>query len=130
MVCLQSFDGDDPPIRTVTFETSHDLLSGSLDITQTPISPHPIRIINRHFTCIKARKVNYIPVSHAWHQVVSSAQKDHIQNIETARLVYQIPIKSLLALSKDATTEVWHDYLSVPQWQKKVQQQLLRSEER
>jgi hypothetical protein len=57
---------------------------------------------------------------------VSTAQKDHVQNIEIARLVYQIPIKSLFALSeKDATIEIWHDYLSVPQWQQKIQQQLL-----
>lgn len=126
MVCSQGFNDGDPPIRTVAFETSQDLLSSSLDITQTPIAPHPIRIFNRHFTCIKEEKIKYIPVSHAWNQVVSTAQKGHVQNIEIARLVYQIPIKSLFALSeKDATTEIWHDYLSVPQWQPKIQQQLL-----
>jgi hypothetical protein len=46
MVCSQGFNDDNPPIRTVAFDTSQDVLSSSLDITQTPIAPHPIRVFN------------------------------------------------------------------------------------
>ncbi|KAI1322228.1 hypothetical protein F5Y16DRAFT_404720 [Xylariaceae sp. FL0255] len=126
VVCHPDFSEKDPPIRTLTFETAEDLNDDSQDITQQPIAPHPIRILNRHFTCLKAKKISYYPISHVWHQTVSLAQVARDPTLDAARLAYQIPVKTLLSLTKKfGQVEIWHDYLSVPQWQPTVQQQLL-----
>ncbi|KAI1131688.1 hypothetical protein F5Y10DRAFT_43742 [Nemania abortiva] len=126
-VCHQDFGGKgDPPIRTFTFETSEDLSEDASDITQLPIAPHPIRVFNRHFECLKLKRIKYIPISHVWHDAVSQAQVARDATFNAIRLGYQVPIKSLLALTKHfGRLEIWHDYISVPQWQTATQQQLL-----
>ncbi|KAF8846639.1 hypothetical protein BDZ45DRAFT_409230 [Acephala macrosclerotiorum] len=127
MVCQKDFtDGNDPPIRTLAFEVTQTLESSSPDITQAPISQHPIRVFNRHFDCIKEAKINYVPISHAWHEPVSMSQQSRTESIDAARLVYQMPVKTLIGLkNKFGSVEIWHDYLSVPQWHESTQQQLL-----
>ncbi|KAI1356713.1 hypothetical protein F5Y01DRAFT_265578 [Xylaria sp. FL0043] len=126
-VCHRDFiDKGEPPIRTFTFETSEELGEDTSDITQLPIAPHPIRIFNRHFKCLKSKRIKYIPVSHVWHERVSEAQVAREATPSATRLGYQVPIRSLLALTKKfGRVEVWHDYISVPQWQTVTQQQLL-----
>ncbi|TGJ83605.1 hypothetical protein E0Z10_g5188 [Xylaria hypoxylon] len=127
VVCHQDFtDKEEPPIRTFTFETSEDLGEDASDITQLPIAPHPIRVFNRHFKCLKSKRIKYIPVSHVWHEAVSQAQVAREPTPNAIRLGYQVPIRSLLALTRHfGRLEVWHDYISVPQWQTTTQQQLL-----
>ncbi|KAI1310403.1 hypothetical protein F5Y03DRAFT_346099 [Xylaria venustula] len=126
-VCRLGFtDEEEPPIRTFTFESSEDLSEGNDDITLLPIAPHPIRVFNRHFKCLKAKRIKYIPISHVWHEGVSQAQVAREPTPVATRLGYQVPIISLLALTKQlGPVEVWHDYISVPQWQTTTQQQLL-----
>ncbi|KAH7129064.1 hypothetical protein EDB81DRAFT_950803 [Dactylonectria macrodidyma] len=125
--CGRGFMQDtDPVVRTITFDTSEISQPNPLDFTSTPLAPHPIRIYNRHFSCIQAARIDYVPVSHAWHEHVSTAQSEHKPNSDVARLVYQTPVLSLLALTKKHDpTEIWHDYLSVRQWHRNVQRQLL-----
>ncbi|KAF2968934.1 hypothetical protein GQX73_g4620 [Xylaria multiplex] len=127
VVCHQNFiDKEEPPIRTFTFETSEDLGEDASDITQLPIAPHPIRVFNRHFACLKLKRIKYIPVSHVWHEAVSEAQVVGEPTPNAIRFGYQVPISSLLALTRRfGRVEVWHDYISVPQWQTTTQQQLL-----
>lgn len=116
----------DPTIRTIGFETSQSAQPSVVDFTPAPLAPHPIRIFYRHFSCIQANSIDYVPVSHAWHELVSCAQMERRTNAEVAGLVYQTPVLSLLALTKKhGPTEIWHDYLSVLQWQRNVQRQLL-----
>ncbi|KAF4951979.1 hypothetical protein FGADI_7095 [Fusarium gaditjirri] len=117
-------DGE-PPIRTIAAGNSNSQPS-VIDITQEPVSPWNIRILNRHLSCIKANKANYIPISHAWHPTVATSQDLRLESIDASRLVYQIPSRTLLALTaKLPGCEVWHDYLSVPQWRPEVQERLL-----
>lgn len=129
MVCGSCFvAGVSAPIRTIGFEYSQPSRPGIMDITQTCLSPHPLRIYNRHLACIKARKMDFIPVSHAWHEAIAKAQDGGVEDINAAWLAYQTPVKTLAAAAKKySPVEIWHDYLSVPQWQKDVQQQLLLS---
>ena len=123
--CGDSFVlNSDPAIRTITFEASEVLQH--TDFTSTLLAPHPLRIYNRHFSCIQAKGITYIPVSHAWHQNVSLTQRERRTDQAVARLVYQTPMVTLLALTrKYGPAEIWHDYLSVPQWQRDIQGQLL-----
>ncbi|KAM7212524.1 hypothetical protein V8F06_012105 [Rhypophila decipiens] len=131
MVCGSPFvPGLSVPIRTIGFEYSQPERHGSrlIDITQTSLSPHPIRIYNRHLACIKKKKIDFIPVSHAWHETVAQAQDRQLDHIGAAWLAYQTPVRTLVAADKRyGPVEIWHDYLTVPHWQKDVQQQLLLS---
>ncbi|KAF4454821.1 hypothetical protein F53441_2691 [Fusarium austroafricanum] len=116
--------GGEPPIRTIGLGDSSR--PSVIDITQDPISPWNLRIFNRHFSCIKAHQVNYIPISHAWHAELAAAQDLRHESLDVSRRVYQTPVKTLLALvAKFPSCEIWHDYLSVPQWRPNVQGRLL-----
>jgi hypothetical protein len=127
MACEKPFQsGGVPPIRTIGFEIAKTSQIIPVDITQILVAPYRIRVFNRHFTCIKASKINYVPASHAWHEEVAAAQNNRIEDIEVSRIVYQTLIRSLLAVTKKyGESEIWHDYMSVPQWLCEVQQQLL-----
>ncbi|RDW72878.1 hypothetical protein BP6252_06785 [Coleophoma cylindrospora] len=134
--CGYGFSPDDDPIesmiRTIAFEKSENSQPSGSDITQTSLTVHPIRIYNRHFRCLKEKAITYIPISHAWHLNVSKFQNDHLpgedvaHDFEVARAVYQTPLRTLQAVTmKFGPVEIWHDYLSVPQWQPQFQRQLL-----
>ncbi|KAH8675952.1 hypothetical protein BX600DRAFT_453966 [Xylariales sp. PMI_506] len=128
MVCHCAFEAnrDDPPIRTFTFESSEDAHEDAADITRVPVAPHPIRFFNRHLSCISNKRIPYVPISHVWHQPVSEAQMKKISSMAAARLAFQIPVQTLTAVTKKlGPLEIWHDYLSVPQWLDEVQQELL-----
>lgn len=134
MVCNEPFDFTDmssAPIRTIGFDYSQlsQTQASVIDITQAPLTPHPIRIYNRHLECIKENNIDFIPISHAWHEEIALAQDNGVDNINAAFLAYQVPVKTLLAATRKygRDVEIWHDYLSVPQWQKKTQQELLLS---
>lgn len=132
--CGQPFEPNEaPPIRTIGLEKhpipddDPRLLSG-IDITQDIIAPWNLRIFNRHLACIKANKISYVPISHAWHENVAAAQDGHVESREVSKIVYQTPVKTLLAIVAEFSNEVveiWHDYLSVPQWRTNVQARLL-----
>ena len=129
MVCKKPFQTDGaPPIRTIGFEFAKALPVIPVDITQTVVTPYHIRIYNRHFACIEAKNISYIPVSHVWYEDVATAQDNRMENIDVSRIVYQTVVRSLLAVTqKYGNSEIWHDYMSVPQWRREVQQQLLLS---
>ena len=127
MLCGGPFHADSgPPIRTIGLEQGDISRPSVIDITQEPVSPWGLRIFNRHLVCIKANRVSYVPISHAWHEDVATAQDLHLESIDVSKLVYQTPVRTLLALvAKFPDSEIWHDYLSVPQWCADVQGQLL-----
>jgi len=117
MVCHRPFnDGVAPPIRTLSFHRREELKPDRISITLAPVAPQPLQVMNRHFDCIKAKKLKYIPISHPWHPLVSSSQQSRTESLEAARLVYQTPVRTLDVLGRKlGPVEIWHDYLSVPQ---------------
>ena len=120
LICSAGFEPpQQPPIRTLSLSFGQD----------DPGNPSMtfLRIHNRHLHCIIEHDIQYIPVSHAWHQPVSLAQLSKLSNNEAKRLVYQVPVRSLIAAIDKfgPDTEIWHDYISVPQWQTDTQQRLL-----
>ncbi|KAK0613553.1 hypothetical protein B0T14DRAFT_526476 [Immersiella caudata] len=127
LACAQPFHPNGAaPIRTIGLEREATLPPSLIDITQQPISPWNLRIFNRHFSCIKAKRISYVPISHAWHESVAAAQDGRTESTDVSRLVFQTPVRTLLALvSKYPDAEIWHDYLSVPQWRTEVQGRLL-----
>ncbi|KAM3069266.1 hypothetical protein ACMFMG_010774 [Clarireedia jacksonii] len=97
------------------------------DLTEANPSTICLRIHNRHLHCIIERQIQYVPVSHAWHERVALAHISKLSNDEAEEVVYNTAIQILIAATEKLgpNIEVWHDYISVPQWQRDAQQRLL-----
>jgi len=120
LICSAGFDPpQQPPIRTLS-------LSFAQDDPDNPSTTF-LRIHNRHLQCIIDNNIQYLPISHVWHQLVSLAHLSKLSNTQAKYLVYRVPVRSLMAAVDKfgLDTEVWHDYISVPQWQSDTQQRLL-----
>jgi len=106
-----------PPIRTISS------VSPTSDLT---CRVHA-RVTNRHFSCLKASNVSWIPVSHVWEESIRTANQSQAHHDDAASTVLKT-LETLLDASLDAYepgTEFWHDYFSVPQWDRPIQQALL-----
>jgi hypothetical protein len=104
-----------PPIRTVSLEQTFPLV---------------IRVHNRHLACLKGNPVPFIPVSHVWHESIANANLSCKSNPAAIDCLYYVLSKLLPTLttkfrSRFSCVEVWHDYISIPQWQRSVQQTTL-----
>lgn len=96
-----------------------------------------ISIHDRHLACIHG--VAYVTVSHVWDHDVSTTQArgpHSPQPLATRREVFERPLKihdALLSSRRTSQTagppppplELWHDYLSVPQWHDAAKEAIL-----
>lgn len=87
-----------------------------------------ISIYNRHLEC--AHRAKYVAVSHVWNKTVSNVQngKGSPTEKEEARvLAFELPLRIYNGMPKEVRErqEMWHDYISVPQWQQNVKQEIL-----
>jgi hypothetical protein len=129
MVCGENFeDGKSPPIRTISMEPN-DLLKASI-VPEATLRPLAIRIHNRHLACIKSKGHKFIPFSHVWHQSVDAAHQRNPINTAAAACLYRIVTKVLPVVTAKfehlySPVEIWHDYISIPQWSYSIQQSLL-----
>lgn len=126
MICGQDFaPPNEPPIRTFT----HDIDSGfNVDNHSSTLTPRLIlRFFNRHLTCIVNAGVQFVPVSHVWHEAVAVAHTSRVANNDAKTMVIEIPWKIATTARKayGSGVEIWHDYISIPQWQPNIQQRLL-----
>lgn len=116
-----------PLVRT--FRVQSEALAGAQTSTTRILAlGRTILIYDRHIKC--ARDVDYVAVSHVWNKTVSKVQnKEGDQgDIEEARvLALTLPMRIWDGLSQalGAGREMWHDYLSVPQWQEDVKRPIL-----
>lgn len=102
---------------------------------EIPWLSETILLFDRHFECLLSSKTRYVTVSHVWHPDVSELQYEYAQALvldnhseeeiaSVARMVLEVPgriyagiLDSLKpAESQGLFLEVWHDYVSVPQW--------------
>lgn len=121
LVCGGNFDVNEwPPIRTVSFE-----------LRDPDILTHlPIRVHNRHLDCLRKENVKYFTVSHVWHKDIAVANESGNSSTEASIRLMEILVKILNAAvvafhNSHATVEVWHDYVSVPQWNYAIKDKLL-----
>ncbi|KAI5918315.1 hypothetical protein F4810DRAFT_692595 [Camillea tinctor] len=81
-----------------------------------------ILVYHRHLSCL-LESTKYVTVSHVWHPAVADLQyrrgSSDASIEEVASIVREVPPRIYLALAKiiQQPFEVWHDYISVPQWQ-------------
>ncbi|TAQ89094.1 hypothetical protein B7494_g2568 [Chlorociboria aeruginascens] len=116
----------DAPIRTISLSRSKPGSHTSREPPSITIGEDTIVFHNRHLGCIRSEGT-FIAVSHAWHSVVSIAHTSRISTPEAVYRVYDTPIQVLRAAAQrwGPDIEIWHDYVSVPQWSYEVQQNLL-----
>jgi hypothetical protein len=128
MVCQSGFsDARGPPIRT--FSLNGPELPKEQD-SLLELSKLVIQVHIRHLGCLTGLGIQYFHISHVWHQEVADAHLSKDASAEAAALAWFVPIRILNSATrtlKDTVdrVEIWHDYLSVPQWNYAVQQSLL-----
>ena len=113
-ICNQEFElALAPPVRLLS-------LNGEFHGTQllTKALP-PLTVTNHHLKCLKAANFKYFPTSHAWHSSVAEAYASRVYNLGAAKACYEVPIRTLLSLIQrfGPHVKLWHDYISIPQWQ-------------
>ncbi|KAF2731711.1 hypothetical protein EJ04DRAFT_578907 [Polyplosphaeria fusca] len=115
IICNHSFDVTSPPIRTVSLKSS---------------SPLTIAVRNRHVSCMKEQRTPFVPVSHIWDKAIADANRCGKSTIEAEKSLSRIlrvflPIVTARFSESEGNPEIWHDYLSIPQWCLDIQQALL-----
>jgi hypothetical protein len=117
IVCLQNFDPPQQlPIPTFTFTISNKV-EGSGTTEALTI---PLRIYNRHLACIAENQINYFLISHFWDESVAVANDSRSSNDEAEILVPRCLWGTFAAVEAEygPDIELWHDYISIPQWQR------------
>jgi hypothetical protein len=115
VLCQKSFNHIDPPIRTVSLDSQR---------------PFTIQIYNRHLSCIKRHPVQYIPISHVWQSPIAISNLTTKSTPEASQCLFDVLTRIFFHATIKfkqcfPNVEFWHDYLSIPQWQRPVQQALL-----
>lgn len=116
--CLQS--------QYVSQSLSHDCAQ----IIDIPALCDRLVVFHRHLHCL-FQSTKYVVISHVWHRDVANAQSRHESSTvclsEAARVVREIPalVCRGVAAGVGQNLEVWHDYISVPQWQPDVKYKII-----
>ncbi|KAH7377813.1 hypothetical protein BKA66DRAFT_151133 [Pyrenochaeta sp. MPI-SDFR-AT-0127] len=115
MNCGHEFQNFDPPVRTVSLEQ---------------VSPPLVKINNRHLGCMRKYGISFIPMSHVWHGSIALANLSTKNSLEASEHIFTVLTEILPTVTAKFSrvfrrVELWHDYLSIPQWNRPVQQALL-----
>ncbi|RYP73598.1 hypothetical protein DL771_003486 [Monosporascus sp. 5C6A] len=108
---------DEPPIRTIA----------RVDLSPATVLGTHVLVTNRHFSCLRAKNAPWIPVSHVWDESIRRANDSKTHDDEAASTLLKT-LTALLDASVDAygpNVEFWHDYFSVPQWERRTKESLL-----
>ncbi|KAL1647107.1 hypothetical protein SLS58_002878 [Diplodia intermedia] len=121
-----------PLVRTFRLLDPNSPDDGQNATNRLPALGRTILTFDRHLSC--ASKANYIAVSHVWNKTVSKVQNGEGSDNEIAQtrvLAVQLPTRVWDGVHSSAGEpgasgpELWHDYLSVPQWQADVKRRIL-----
>ena len=91
-------------------------------IIEVPTLDDQLIICHRHMDCL-FKWTQYVAISHVWHRDVADAQsnkeKSTAQTSDVARIIRDVPARVCQGVFKGLgkRVEIWHDYISVPQWQ-------------
>lgn len=114
LICQEAFDlATDSPVRLLGL--------GQYLKTADPLTKRlpSLSVTNYHLRCLKKNHVKYFPVSHPWHPSIAEAYALRSFNAKAAQTCYEVPIRTLLAVTHRFGSDylLWHDYISIPQWQ-------------
>ncbi|KAK0506965.1 hypothetical protein JMJ35_010665 [Cladonia borealis] len=91
-------------------------------IIEVPTLDDQLIIYHRHMECL-FQFTEYVAISHVWHRDVADAQyhkkKSTVQISDVARIIRDVPARVCQGVFQGLGkgVEIWHDYISVPQWQ-------------
>lgn len=96
-----------------------------------PTLSEVILIYHRDLDCL-FRFAHYVAISHVWNSKVAELQYKRTEAMsvnELARIVCETPVRVCrgLATSIPKHFEIWHDYISVPQWQPDLKGQIIQA---
>lgn len=122
--CGRDFSNTNPPVRTIALDPI------SKESGNGRVQKPRIVVINRHLDCIREAQIPFISISHVWHPAISQAHLTGQTSSHGADCLLEVVLEMLPVITKtfepsSKVVEIWHDYLSVPQWTRDVQQSLL-----
>ena len=91
-------------------------------IIKVPTLDDQLIIYHRHMDCL-FKWTKYVAISHVWHRDVADAQynkkESTVQISDVARIIRDVPARVCQGVFEGLgkRVEIWHDYISVPQWQ-------------
>ncbi|KAI5920267.1 hypothetical protein F4810DRAFT_723589 [Camillea tinctor] len=91
-----------------------------------PTLSQVILVYSRHLECL-FRAARYVAVSHVWHPAALELATVNVHH--DAQMILGISTRIALGLAAHvpANTEIWHDYISVPQWQPTLKERIIEA---
>lgn len=135
--CDQPIGPDAVLARTFTIESGTRLASDEryANRVEVPSLSETILLFHRHLECLFKSTTRFVTISHIWHPHVAKLQYDktdleaHIGDV--ARVVSEDPVRVGQGIGKGLKVnyayEIWHDYLSVPQWQPALKSKIIQA---
>lgn len=133
--CGQRINAKDVLARTFALENQNPTNSSARQCAEkleVPIMAKVILVYHRHLKCLIAT-TPYVAITHVWDAQVAELQdrraKATCSVVEVAKTVLEAPTRICLGLAASLTEnfEIWHDYISVPQWQPTLKGQIIQS---
>jgi hypothetical protein len=99
---------------------------------EVPTLSEVILVYHRHLECL-FKSTQYVAISHVWHSQVADLQYRMTEATvcvdDVAHIVREYTARICLGLATSLTGqfEIWHDYISVPQWQPSLKGQIIQA---
>ncbi|KAI1330297.1 hypothetical protein F5Y16DRAFT_415785 [Xylariaceae sp. FL0255] len=134
--CRKAIHADDVLSRTFTI-TSQGFSTTSRCARKIPVPAldDTILIFHRHLECL-FQKTRYVTISHVWDSQLADLQYNKRKSTASAHKVKEILLDVSVRIARgliqgfgqqEGPFEIWHDYISVPQWSFELKAQIIRS---
>ncbi|KAL9094076.1 MAG: hypothetical protein Q9165_003746 [Trypethelium subeluteriae] len=131
--CGEQISSEEALARTFTIKSQMDT-EEKLCAEEIPVPTlsEVILIYHRHLGCL-FDSTPYVAMSHVWHEQVADLQYRRDTTVlcadDVANIVREVPCRIYRGLTTVFTEdfEVWHDYISVPQWQPSLKSQIIQA---
>ncbi|KAI1637509.1 hypothetical protein F4809DRAFT_661000 [Biscogniauxia mediterranea] len=92
-----------------------------------PTLSQVIWIYSRHEECLY-QAARYVAISHVWHPAALELAATNVHH-DAPAIILEITTRIALGLAGHvpADTEIWHDYISVPQWQPALKEKTIQA---
>lgn len=131
--CHGEIDEESGLARTFTLSSLRQSSDTSaVQQIEFPLANDIMLMYYRHMICLP-RSTQYVAISHVWEPHVAELQRNRTATTEVAfRVVHAIqeePVNICRSLAHElpGEFEVWHDYISVPQWMARLKNQIIKS---